>query len=192
MPGFSIVFQYSLHPKIILSWKLFVGLLCTRSDRRTSRRTVPYINTPSHAGRIRINWWQKPLISVMKWLIFPRWRCIITHSTVWQCKSLPTFTQWGLDWIFAILRTILHTTTYRKIFIISRTKSQSFKCSCIRSIHWSHVLNWERICSWNSADRRCSNYIWVINNLLPTKVRLILEVLILLMSGHRASTMPLK
>ena len=34
-------------------------------------------------------------------------------------------------------------------------------------------------CSWSSADRRCSNYLWVITNfiaLLPNKVRIILEV----------------
>ena len=42
-------------------------------------------------------------------------------------------------------------------------------CSCLRSIHWSHVLSWEWRCSWSSADRRCSNYIWVINNFIAYK-----------------------
>ena len=28
------------------------------------------------------------------------------------------------------------------------------------------MLNREWICSWSSADRRCSNYIWVINNFI--------------------------
>ena len=37
-------------------------------------------------------------------------------------------------------------------------------CSCLCPIHWNHVLSWEWRCSWSSADRRCSNYIWVINN----------------------------
>ena len=37
-------------------------------------------------------------------------------------------------------------------------------CSCLRSIHWSQVLSWEWRCSWSSADSRCSNYIWIINN----------------------------
>ena len=41
--------------------------------------------------------------------------------------------------------------------------------SCLRSIHWSQVLSWERRCSWSSADRRCSNYIWVINNFMAYK-----------------------
>ena len=40
-------------------------------------------------------------------------------------------------------------------------------CSCLWQIHWSHqVLSWEWRCSWGSADRRCSNYIWVINNFI--------------------------
>ena len=34
---------------------------------------------------------------------------------------------------------------------------------------FSHVLSWEWRCSWSSADRRCSNYIWVINNLIAHK-----------------------
>ena len=39
-------------------------------------------------------------------------------------------------------------------------------CCCLDSIHWSQVLSREGRCSWNCADRRCSNYIWVINNLV--------------------------
>ena len=42
-------------------------------------------------------------------------------------------------------------------------------CSCLCPIYWSHVLSWEWRCSWCSADRRCSNYIWVINNLIAHK-----------------------
>ena len=41
--------------------------------------------------------------------------------------------------------------------------------SCLRSIHWSQVLSWEWRCSWSSADRQCSNYIWVINNIIAYK-----------------------
>ena len=51
-------------------------------------------------------------------------------------------------------------------------------CCCLCPIHWSHVWSWEWRCSWSSADRRCSNYIWVINNFIAYyKVRLILETL---------------
>ena len=39
-------------------------------------------------------------------------------------------------------------------------------CSCLWPIHWSQVLSWEWRCSWSSADRRCSNYIWVISNFI--------------------------
>ena len=55
---------------------------------------------------------------------------------------------------------------------ISSTKFQNFKmclissCSCLCPMHWSQVLSWEWRCSWSSADRRCSNYIWVINNFI--------------------------
>ena len=37
-------------------------------------------------------------------------------------------------------------------------------CSCFCPIRWSQVLSREWRCSWSSADRRCFNYIWVINN----------------------------
>ena len=39
-------------------------------------------------------------------------------------------------------------------------------CICLYPIRWSQVLSWEWRCIWSSADRRCSNYIWVINNLI--------------------------
>ena len=37
-------------------------------------------------------------------------------------------------------------------------------------IHWNRVLSREWRCSWSSADRRCSNYIWVTNNFIAYKV----------------------
>ena len=39
-------------------------------------------------------------------------------------------------------------------------------CSCVCPIHWSQVLSQEWRCSWSSIDRRCSNYIWVINKFI--------------------------
>ena len=39
-------------------------------------------------------------------------------------------------------------------------------CICLCPIYWSQVLSREWRCNWSSADRRCSNYIWVINNLI--------------------------
>ena len=59
--------------------------------------------------------------------------------------------------------------TYRKISKIRRTKYQTqmflvSSCSWLCPIQWSQVLSREWRCSWSSADRRCSNYIWVIDN----------------------------
>ena len=39
-------------------------------------------------------------------------------------------------------------------------------CSCHCPIYWSQVLSREWTFSWSNADRRCSNYIWVINNFI--------------------------
>ena len=38
-----------------------------------------------------------------------------------------------------------------------------YYATCEYPIRWSQVLSWEWRCSWSSADRRCSNYIWVTN-----------------------------
>ena len=38
-------------------------------------------------------------------------------------------------------------------------------CNCRCSNHWSQLFSREwRRCSWSSADRRCSIYVWVISN----------------------------
>ena len=57
---------------------------------------------------------------------------------------------------------------YRRTSNISRTKSQHVNafCNCLCPFHWSQVLSREWRCSWSSADRRCSNYFWVINNFI--------------------------
>ena len=64
---------------------------------------------------------------------------------------------------------------YHQTSNIGHTKSQHLNvsclyCSCLCPTHWSQVLSQEWRCSWSSADRRCSNNIWVINNFLFTKV----------------------
>ena len=46
-------------------------------------------------------------------------------------------------------------------------------CCCLCPIHWSQVLSREWRCSWGSADRRCSNYIWVINNFIVRRAGLL-------------------
>ena len=42
-------------------------------------------------------------------------------------------------------------------------------CSCLCTIYWSQVLSREWKCSWSSAERRCSNYIWVVDNSIAYK-----------------------
>ena len=38
-------------------------------------------------------------------------------------------------------------------------------CSCLYAIYWEQVVSQGWRCSWSSAGRRCSNYIWLSNNL---------------------------
>ena len=58
--------------------------------------------------------------------------------------------------IYCQISNISHTTN-PKIYLV-------WSCSCLCPIHWSEVLSREWRCSWSNADRRCSNYIWVIND----------------------------
>ena len=39
-------------------------------------------------------------------------------------------------------------------------------CGCLCRIPASQMLSRKWRCSWSSADRRCSNYIWVIDNFI--------------------------
>ena len=60
---------------------------------------------------------------------------------------------------------------HHKISNISRTKSRTLPilvsaCSCLSTLYWSQALSGEWRCSWSSAERRCSKYIWVINNFI--------------------------
>ena len=57
---------------------------------------------------------------------------------------------------------------YRQVSNIRRTKSQHLKDSrtVLQLSLPNPLLGRERRCSWSSADRRCSNYIWVIDNFI--------------------------
>ena len=72
-------------------------------------------------------------------------------------------------------RIVVHCTSneyYCQSSNIRLTKAQTLYmflisfCSCLCRIHWSQVLSREWRCSWSSAARRCSNYIWVTNNFI--------------------------
>ena len=63
---------------------------------------------------------------------------------------------------------IYQFVSYRKISNIRCTQSQNLNVSHLglQMLYWSPVLSGEWRCSWSSTDRRCSNCIWVINNLI--------------------------
>ena len=77
------------------------------------------------------------------------------------------YIMFGYDGHFACWVVIQIATVKHLIWGPSNPKTYMFlvsSCSCRCPIHWSQVLSPEWRCSWSSADRRCSNYIWVINS----------------------------
>ena len=62
---------------------------------------------------------------------------------------------------------------YRQIFNIRGAKSPN---GFLYTIHLSQVLGREWRCSWSSAYKRCSKYIWVVNNYFAYYGALILGV----------------
>ena len=64
-------------------------------------------------------------------------------------------------------------------------------CSCICPIQWSQVLSREWRCSWSSAGRRCSSYIWVIDNFIAYQgATYIRDLTVLLCSAPSSSICP--
>ena len=71
-------------------------------------------------------------------------------------------------WILSLLSECVMISIYRQTYSIRRTNPKTCFLSRLvvafaKSIE---VWNWEWICSFNNADRRCSNYTWVINKLI--------------------------
>ena len=52
------------------------------------------------------------------------------------------------------------------LFSLDKSNSLIQTGAFLCPIHWSHVLSREWRCGWSSADRRCSNYIWVVSNFI--------------------------
>ena len=77
-------------------------------------------------------------------------------------------------WYWSCLLTeklLRHGKRYNHTSYISHTKSQNLNISCLVlqclcAIYWSQVLSPEWRCSWSSANRRCSNYIWMSNKFI--------------------------
>ena len=104
---------------------------------------------------------------------------VILKDTIkihWPLKSTDTQTQQCMNVMHNSLGWTAHnmyndTTNYCQTSNISapNPKTQMFlvpSCSCLCPIHWTQVLSQEWRCSWSSADRRSSNYIWVISKFI--------------------------
>ena len=85
---------------------------------------------------------------------------------VWSMASL--FVMWTIIDPSYGAQYNMAKNNYRQIYHIRRTKSANStflvsSCSSLCAIYWSHLLSGEWRSSWS---RRCSNYIWVINNFI--------------------------
>ena len=120
------------------------------------------------AASIRVNQSGTCLSVHMKWSnLEDYWQ--ISHMTHWEQIVQPQQNKGRQKHMYRQISNISHTKSQTLMFLVS-------SCSCLCPIYWSQVLSREWRCSWSSADRRCSNFIWVINTLLPSWVLLILEV----------------
>ena len=81
------------------------------------------------------------------------------QTTTKHNRTSTIFLILGVYYIPSNLWYKLHQIPKFKMFFVS-----SFSCLC--SIHWSQVLSREWRYSWSNADRRCSNYIWMINDFI--------------------------
>ena len=81
----------------------------------------------------------------------------------------------GVMWTWGPLdRAVMWPRKYRKTSNISAPNLKiqillESACSGLCATYWSQVLSGEWRCSWSSADRQCSNCIWLINNWIAYK-----------------------
>ena len=78
---------------------------------------------------------------------------------------------WGIDDINRLKRSTMAPCVYRQTFSMTRIKSRHLNISrLVLQLSLPNPLkpgvNRQWRCSWSSADRRCSNYIWVINKFI--------------------------
>ena len=87
-------------------------------------------------------------------------RCGMVHSIIIHIhRSLSFYTCYVLQYMYRQTSNISAPNPKTEIFLVS-------SCSCLCAVYWSQVLSREWRCSRSSADRRCSNYIRVINNFI--------------------------
>ena len=104
--------------------------------------------------------------------------CMQGHVYVYKYQAfLPIVGNWhvapgglnGAVWLCVVLFWCI--PNYRQIVNIRSTKFQNLNVSPLvlqlsLSIYWIQVLSRKWRSTWSSADRRCSNCIWVINNFI--------------------------
>ena len=121
----------------------------------------PYYWPFCSAIKVSIQWWQLCSIICFNWclgVIHNGWKDLADKAEhqAWNYSSLSSG--------------ILHQNPpYCQISNIRHTKYQNLNVSRLVLQLSLPNLSWEWRCSWSSADRRCSNYIWVINNLTAHK-----------------------
>ena len=106
-----------------------------------------------------------------------QWRLFDTvpHTFSNPRKNAVGYDQWSLSpfifgWPSGLCSLSQHWHTVKSL-ISARPNPQTqmflvLSWSCLCPIQWSQVLSGEWRCSRSSADRRCSNFIWVINNFI--------------------------
>ena len=93
------------------------------------------------------------------------------HASLAETLIYPfSFFMYSLDdFLLYVLQLRLKYTVKLLIWGAPKPKTLMFlllSCCCLWPSHWSQVWRREWRCSWSSADRRCSNYFWVINNFI--------------------------
>ena len=91
-----------------------------------------------------------------------------------NCKLIYSFLQWCVHLVSRVAYTdfLGQKQSYCQISNIRCTKSPNLNVSHLVllyrfcPIHWNQVLSREWRCSWSSTDRRCANYIFVINKFI--------------------------
>ena len=104
---------------------------------------------------IRLHYRQRSLINVWYNVILQNIKEIVNKSWTLKCYS---------GYLNAKCYIAIHVVVYHQT---PNPKTEMFLvsfCNYLCPIHWNQVLSRKWRCSWRSADRRCSNYIWVLNN----------------------------
>ena len=101
-----------------------------------------------HLGQL---FWSILPIKVLHYFMRPSWTFWILSNPIWGHLNKAQHT----------VKSLIQAAPIPKTWMCLVSS-----CSCLCPIRWCNVLSREWRCSWNSADRRCPNLIWVINNFI--------------------------